>query len=326
MKVTARIAAVIINYKTPKLSLEAVRSLYSELDPVQDRIYIVDNFSNDGSLEELRLAILSEPWPLERIDVLASDYNGGFSYGNNFAMEKVQADAYLLLNSDALIVPGAVQMLWESLQENSKKGVVGPLVVGDDEASQISSFVNHSPGNEFLTTAKTGVFTKLLGFFGVKEVASLPATEIAQDVDWLSFVCVLIRGKAYQDIGAMDDGYFMYSEDNDYCRRAWIKEWQVCHIPRAKIIHLNKGLSAKQWERHPAFFYQSRARYFRKFYGLEGYILANTLWIIGRLIHLVREIIQNRPPSVAEYAWRDIWTFTFGTKPIKETEIDRKGK
>ncbi len=318
MEPSARIAAVIINYKTPALCLEAVRSLYSELDSAQDQIVVVDNCSDDGSIDALRLAIATKPWS-GRIEILESEYNGGFSYGNNFAMSKVNAKAYLLLNSDATVKPGAVLAMWEALQADAKRALVGPLVLGDDEASQVSCFVDRSPWNEFLATAKTGLFTKLFGCFGVQEVA-LPPGSPEREVDWLSFVCVLVRGTAYQDVGPMDEGYFMYKEDNDYCRRARAKGWQVYYLPKAGVIHLNKGWSAKQWARQPAFFYESRTRYFRKYYGFSGFIWANGLWTLGRLIHLSREIVQHKPPSVAAYAWRDIWTLRSGTKPIKLDE------
>ncbi len=314
MKPAVRIAAVIINYKTPELTMAAVRSLYGELDPKRDAIYVVDNCSNDGSLEFLNIALPSESWP-GRIEILASDYNGGFSYGNNFAMNNVNAEAYLLLNSDAEVVPGAISLMWVTLHGDAKRGLLGPLVLGEDGSEQVSCFVDRTPWNEFLATAKTGPLTKLFGCFGVQEVALLPGGA-AREVDWLSFVCVLIRGAAYYDIGPMDDGYFMYREDNDYCRRTRAKGWQVYYLPQAKVIHLNKGWSAKQLARQPAFYYESRTRYFQKYYGLAGVILANVLWTLGRLIHLPREILQHRPPSVAVSAWRDIWTFRTGTKPI----------
>jgi len=317
MEASARIVAVIINYKTPALCLESVRSLFSELDSEQDQIIVVDNCSNDGSVDQLRQAISLEPWPQSRIKVVESEYNGGFSYGNNFAMKQVVATAYLLLNSDATVVPGAIQAQWEALQADSKRAIVGPLVLGDDGGAQVSCFIDRSPWNEFLATAKTGLLTKMFGWFGVREVA-LPPGQPECEVDWLSFVSVLIRGAAYQDIGLMDDGYFMYKEDNDYCRRARAKGWKVYYLPKAEVIHLNKGWSAKERARQPTFFYESRTRYFRKYYGFTGYILANMLWTLGRLIHLFREIVQQKPSSVAAYAWRDIWTLSPGTKAIKD--------
>ncbi len=130
MKPAVRISAVIINYKTPELTLAAVRSLFGELDPKQDRIFVVDNCSNDGSLEELQRSVASESWP-GRIEILASDYNGGFSYGNNFAMNNVNAEAYLLLNSDAEVVPGAISLMWVTLHGDAKRGLVVPLVLGE---------------------------------------------------------------------------------------------------------------------------------------------------------------------------------------------------
>lgn len=314
MESSVRIAAVILNYKTPELSLAAVRSLYGELDPGQDVIIVVDNCSGDDSLAEIRHGLASDAWP-GNIQLCESGFNGGFSYGNNFGMAKVEAEAYLLLNSDAGVFPGAVKQLWAELQADSARALVGPLVVDDRNVEQVSCFVNRSPWNELLTTAKTGLLSKLFAGFGVKELVLQPGLP-ARDVDWLSFVCVLLRAGAYRDIGPMDEGYFMYREDNDYCRRARLKGWTVHYAPLAKVMHLNKGWSAKQFARQPTFYYESRSRYFRKYYGLAGLLCANLLWTLGRLIHWFREVLQGLPPSAAAYAWKDIWIMRFGSKPI----------
>lgn len=309
-----RIAAVIINYKTPDLTLAAVRSLYEQMDAQRDAIFVVDNCSNDGSLEVLREAFANEAWP-GRIELLASDRNGGFSYGNNFAMCRVDAEAYLLLNSDAELDAGALGLMWSALQSDAGRGLVGPLMHGQDGELQNSCFVDRSPWSEFLATAKTGLLTRLFANFGVREVASEEAGGAARDVDWLSFVCLLIRGETFRDVGPMDDGYFMYREDNDYCRRARQKGWSVYYLPQASAMHLNKGWSGKELARQPAFYYESRARYFCKFYGWPGLLAANVLWILGRLVHAPREWL-GRPASAPLAAWRDIWTFRIGTKPL----------
>jgi len=314
MESSYRIAAVIINYKTPELCLQAVRSLYMELDAQLDSIVVVDNCSEDGSFQFLQQALATEDWS-GYIEIMQSDFNGGFSYGNNFVMSRINAQAYLLLNSDALVKPEAVKTMWKVMQDDPKIGLLGPLVEDEEGNTQESSFVDRSPWNEFLDTAKTGLFTKLFAYLGVRDVA-MSTDKLIDKPDWLSFVCVLIRGSAYQQIGPMDDGYFMYKEDNDYCRRTRAKGWGIRYLSEAHIIHLNNGWSSKETARKPSFFYQSRTRYFRKYYGFSGFILANVLWTLGRLIHFLREILQRKPVSVAACAWRDIWTFAYGSKPI----------
>ena len=310
----ARISVIIINYKTPGLTLQAIRSLYKELDLHQDCIVVVDNCSGDDSVNQIKAGIHQDNWPGE-IRLIESDRNGGFSYGNNLGIAQIKARGYLLLNSDAMVLPGAVINMWKALQHSPELGIIGPKVVDENLSPQVSCFVNHTLANEFLQLAKTGILTRILGFFGVKEVALEPVSQ-QQQVDWVSFVCVLIRAEAYQDIGTMDDGYFMYKEDNDYCRRAWKKGWKVLYYPDASVIHLNQGWSAKQLSRKPDFYYQSRARYFYKYYGMSGYILANLLWLSGRVIYWLREQIEHKTPVTPEKAWLDIWTFKFGTRPV----------
>ena len=305
-----RIAAIVVNYRTADLTLAAVRSLAADLDPDRDGIFVVDNASRDGSVDRLEAEVAARAWGIP-IQVIAAPKNGGFSYGNNLGLAAVQAEAYLLLNSDALLERGAVEVMRGGLATNPEIGVVGPMVVGEAGEPEVSCFNDRTPWNELLRSAQTGPITRLLGQIGVREVAIPPGGE-PRVVDWVSFACVMIRGEVLRKVGPMDDGYFMYLEDNDYCRRCRENGWRVLYLPTARATHLSKGWSARQTRRQPCFFYESRARYFRTFYGPSGFVLANLAWSAGRMVSATRELLERRPRGVAEKARRDIWTFGCG--------------
>lgn len=309
-----RIKAVVINYKTPEFSILAARSILHQLDPERDFITLVDNNSCDGSTEIIAQAIKDNSWPT-RVKLFRSPVNGGFSYGNNFPLSDLDAEFYLLVNSDAQLDDGAIDVMLEQARTFPDIGLIGPMAVGENGEHQVSCFNDRTIANEFVRAANTGFLTRFFGLFGVQEVALLPGGG-ARDVDWISFVAVMIRGEVIRDIGLMDDGYFMYLEDNDYCRRARNKGWRVRYVPHAQVVHANKGWSGRYLERQPRFYYESRTRYFVKYYGRLGWMLANLAWTAGRVVSLLREWSQGRPRCVPIGAWKDIWTWSYGSKPL----------
>ncbi len=111
----------------------------------------------------------------------------------------------------------------------------------------------------------------------------------------------------------MDEDYFMYFDDIDYCRRTTEAGWQIIHYPLARVVHLRGGSGSVKKDvalrkRPPAYLYASRSRYFAKFYGIFGLWFANILWLIGRSISLTREIIQKIEPQTCNSEAIDIWS------------------
>jgi serine O-acetyltransferase len=116
-----------------------------------------------------------------------------------------------------------------------------------------------------------------------------------------------------EQVGLLDEGYFMYFEDIDYCLRVRAAGWKVLYWPQARVVHL-KGSSSlvtaesEERRRAPRYYYEARARYFARWYGRRGLFLANGLWHLGRCISLPRELIGNAPPRLREREAIDIWT------------------
>jgi len=134
-----------------------------------------------------------------------------------------------------------------------------------------------------------------------------------ESVEWISFACVLIRAEAFAAIGPMDEGFFMYFEDVDYCRRARLAGWQIAYTPEARVVHLRGGRTPEEFaqeerRRRPRFYYESRSRYLAKYYGRTGPLRANVCWTLGRGISLVRELAAQKSPHTVAREAGDIWT------------------
>ena len=147
-------------------------------------------------------------------------------------------------------------------------------------------------------------------------------------MDWTSFCCALIRREVLEEKGILDEGYFLYFDDVDYCRAAREAGWKIAHQPRAEVMHL-EGQSnpvvenTTKGERRPKYWYRSRAHYFSKFYGKAGLLRANLLWSTGRLISLARETFGRKKPHVCELEWLDVWTDFFKASRRKPAKTSR---
>ena len=298
---------VIVNYRTPQLVIDCLYSLMSQLELGNNIVTIVDNCSGDCSLEKIKQEVVKNNW-CKSVKVLESSVNGGFSAGNNIGIKSVKADAYLLLNSDTIVKPGAINSLCKAAIKYPNAGLISPRLEWLDGTPQISCFNYHSPVSELIDAAATGLITKLLARYDVP----LPVSNKPFFPQWTSFACVLIRHEVIEQIGLMDEGYFMYFDDVDYCRRAKKAGWQILHFPEARVVHLRGGSGSVKADiasrkRPKSYLYASRTRYFTKFYGLLGIWLANLFWLVGRSISLFRELINNKQPHLCDHEALDIW-------------------
>lgn len=301
-----RLLVIIINYKTPELVCDALCSLNGQINENSDKVVVVDNASNDRSINEISEFISAKNWN-NWIDLIPSNVNGGFSSGNNLGIESTKAKYYLLLNSDAFVRENAIELMVHELESDSKIAIVGPKLEWENGEQQVSCFYNLTPWNTFLNAASTGVLTRLFNIFGINEVA-IPVEKLVKSPEWISFACVLIRNEAIQDVGLMDEGFFMYMEDVDYCRRIRKAGWDISFCNKAKVVHLNNGYSNNlKIRKLPAYYYQSRARYFIKYYGRTGFFMTNILWYLGRLISITRKYLPGKEKKVSPDSYRDIW-------------------
>jgi N-acetylglucosaminyl-diphospho-decaprenol L-rhamnosyltransferase len=318
-----KIAIVVINYRTAQMTLDCLASLEPEVTDLPGaHVVLVDSASGDDSpdlLERERSAREWDSW----LSTFRLPENRGFSAGNNAgiacAARRGQFDAYLLLNSDTIVRRGALRALAAALESDASLGLVGPRLEWEDGELQLSCFRRISPISELLTAAKTGPVTRI---FPGSEVAIFdpPAREggdpTAQGarsaIDWISFACVLIRREVIEQIGPMDEGFFMYFEDVDYSLRARGAGWQIGYVPAARVVHLRGGrtpeiFAAEELRRRPAYYYQSRARYLAKYYGPTGPWRANLCWHLGRSLSFARELVGKKAPHTSSREAADIW-------------------
>jgi N-acetylglucosaminyl-diphospho-decaprenol L-rhamnosyltransferase len=307
MQKTLLISIVIVNYRTPKLIIDCLETLLPAIELLDAKVVIVDNYSQDNSL--LLIADwLSSNDNDNKVTLIDAPHNNGFSSGNNIGIKKFDSEYYLLLNSDTLVRKNAINELIKIMQSNENCGIVSPRLEWKNGVGQESCFNLHTPISEFLNAASTGFVDRLFNRF----IVAMPVQQKLTKTSWTSFACVLIRKEVFDKIGLLDDGYFMYFEDVEFCHRTTKAGWSILHTPAAKIVHLRGGssdLKDKQTDNRklPIYYYESRARYFYQTQGLLSLIAANALWSLGRSISFTRQICGRKDKITNQNKLLDNW-------------------
>ena len=306
-----RIVISIINFRTADLTIAAARSALDDLGNIPGLVAIVDNASGDGSDQVIADWIEAEAKD-RPVSLIRSPDNTGFSGGHNIGIQAAPADYYLPLNSDAVLHPGFIGAILEAADARPEMGLFAPQIEYDDGEVQTSNFRFASPASELIRAAHSGPLTRLLKRYEV----ALPGARSEAQVEWASFACILLRGEMVDQIGPMDEGYFLYFEDAEYCMRARRAGWGIGLVPQARVIHFRGGSGpvkalAKARKRLPGYFYASRARFLAQAHGRWAPVLANLAWHFGRGIAQTRRLFGKPVTPAVEGEARDIWINAF---------------
>ena len=209
-----RLCIIVLNYRTPSLCIAAANTVLDALEPGM-HLAVVDNHSQDRSDTALTdwHRGLSEA-RRDQCSLFLSPANTGFSGGNLYAMTRVEARHYLLLNSDTEVRPNALGRLLDMAEQHPEAGLIAPKLLSSDGTAQPSLYQALGLRWELSRSAATGLLDRLIGQGPFAHAVG--ASD--QAFEWVSFACVLITHRALVDVGFLDDGFFMYFEDADYCR------------------------------------------------------------------------------------------------------------
>lgn len=308
---TCRIAVSIINYRTAELTRDCARSVLADMAATGEggldgHVVIVDNRSDDGSVEQLQAWLADTPGL--PVTLVRSATNSGFSGGHNQGMAAIEADYYLILNSDGVLRPGFLAAMLAAAEADPGAGILVPRIEHEDGEPQVNCFRFAGPVSEFIRGVNTGPVTRLLSRYDV----SLGTAPDPAAIDWASGACLLLNGAMVRAIGPMDEGYFLYFEDAEYCLRARRAGWRLRRVPEAVMVHFRGGSGpvkalAKARKRMPAYYYASRSRFLYQAHGRAGLLAANLLWLLGRGLTQLRRLTGRDIYPMAEAELGDIW-------------------
>ena len=233
-----RLLIVIVNYKTAGLVLDCLRSLEGQVDPSRDRVVVIDNGSGDNSHQVVSKAIMSNAWSDWAVAEEAPG-NDGFAAGNNFGVkvgnERFGAFDYtLLLNPDTVVLEDGIGALLRFMDEHPKVGIAGSRLENPDATPRRSAFRFATIGSEFERGARVGVITKMLRH----KLVAPDIQAVAHETYWVAGASMIVRQGVFDRAGLMDDAYFLYYEETDFCLAAKRAGFECWYVPESRVIHL----------------------------------------------------------------------------------------
>lgn len=302
-----KLLVVIVNYRSAELAIDALRSIEADIRAIGSaRVSLVDGKSPDDSVARLRSAIDANGWQ-QWIDFRPLDHNGGFAYGNNEGIRPYldstdKPELVLLLNPDTISRPGAISTLVQYMDAHRDVGIAGSRTEWPDGEPQTSAFRFPTIAGEIEGALRLGLVTRLLH----KRVIAPPPPTREETVDWVVGASMIVRREVFEKIGLMDDKYFMYFEEVDFCLRARRAGFVCRYVPEARIVHLigkSSGVTDKatQNKRRPAYWFESRRRYFVHNHGLLYAAIADAAFAIGFAFWRLRRAIQKKADPDPEH-------------------------
>ncbi|WP_237063325.1 glycosyltransferase family 2 protein [Microbulbifer zhoushanensis] len=295
------VAVIIVNYNTGHLVSENIERVFSSVDDtgIELSLFIVDNASTDDSRGLLSRARASSSHAAS-INLIDSSHNGGFSYGNNLALEAVSRsglnpDYYYFLNPDAYPVEGAIDALVAFSRARGDLCILGSTLLDENLVPRPSAFRFPSLVSEMQRAVSLSLIDR---FFPHRRV-SMGVPEEPIEADWVTGAGFFLSEQVLSRLGHLDSGYFLYFEEVDYMRRARRQGVAIYSLPASRIVHLagaatNIVGSQSAARPMPDYWYESWNRYFYKNHSRLYAFSAGFAWLLGRMTNNLLAIFIPR--------------------------------
>ncbi|HET7794900.1 MAG TPA: glycosyltransferase family 2 protein [Rhizobacter sp.] len=307
------VLVAIVNYRTGKLVVECLRSLAPEVAAIPGtHVTVVDNCSGDGSADVIAAAIAAEGWS-GWAELVRAPVNGGFSYGNNTAVRPALASTnppayYWILNPDTQVRPGGLTALVDFLESHPRVGIAGSRMIGSDGQPWPYAFRFPSILSEFASGLRLGFVGRLLK----KHIVLRRMGDTDEQVDWLPGASMLVRREVFDSVGLMDEGYFLYFEETDFCLTARRAGWLTWYVPQSCVVHIagqSTGVTGDKEtvNRRPQYWFESRRRYWVKNHGRFYAAMTDLVWALAFSTLKLRGLFQrDKPATHPPHYFRDI--------------------
>jgi N-acetylglucosaminyl-diphospho-decaprenol L-rhamnosyltransferase len=281
------LSIIIVSWNTCDLLDACLQSVEQELATMSAsaEIIVIDNASTDGST-----AMLRARYP--QVQLIVNENNPGFAGANNQGLRQAQGRYSLLLNPDTVVQPGGLAWLLRFMDEQPQAGAAGARLLNADGSLQASCAPAPSLSRELWRLFHLDSLTA----YGVYHMADWPV-DAPRKVDVVQGAAMIVRRTAQEQVGPLDPGYFMYSEEVDWCTRIRAGGWEIYWVPAARITHYG-GQSSKQVA--DAMFlqlYRAKIQYFDKHGGQFAALVYKTLLMLATLARLALSPVALLEPD-----------------------------
>ena len=277
------LSIVIVNYQTFELTKDTINSIFEYEYPFTYEIIVVDNASSDDSLSKL------QDYFKGRVKFIASDENNGFAAGNNQALKIADGKYVLLLNSDTIVWENTLENIYDYMEKHTDVGACGCRVLlenGELDKACKRSFPNVK--NSFFRLFHIPTNSKDNDY----NLDNLPDDEI-YEIDCLTGAFMFMRFEALNQVGFLDETFFMYGEDIDLCYRIKHGGWKIIYYGKSKITHLKGASSKKQKSKLIYEFYRAMYIYYKKHHADENSFIVNIVVYLGMALLCCLKLFLN---------------------------------
>ena len=309
------VSIIIVNWNTRDVLRGCLNSVYVQTKDITFEVIVADNASSDDSA-----GMVKNEFP--QVILIENKENRGFAAANNQGMRIAKGRYVLLLNPDTIVLDGAIQKTVAYADNHSDVGVVGCQVWENDTTLQLTCFRFPSVGNLILQKSGLCRLFSRSGVVGRENMASWNR-DTEREVDVVSGMFMLVRHEAIEQIGLMDEDYFVYAEETDWCFRFKRAGWKCVFTPTARIIHLDGGSKSTERIGVKMFVQQQKSLliFFRKQRGILSWIAAKIIYILSMLIRysvfVTLSLFQrdNKASKKAAHSLAAIKFHLFGIEP-----------
>ncbi len=245
------LSIIIVNWNTKEFLLPCVRSVLDSEQGISSELIVVDNGSRDGSGDEVK-----RTFPF--VHLVENGENLGFAKAVNQGLRKASGKYVLLLNPDTRVKPGAIKQLLSFMDSHLETGVAGAQLLNSDGSRQNSIANFPSLATELLN--KRFLRWLLPKRYPGKERNYSESVE----VDSVIGACMMVRREALDRVGFLDEDYFLFLEETDWCYRMKRAGWKICHVPQAEVYHFQGKSAEAERKRAKVEYYRSRYHFFKK--------------------------------------------------------------
>jgi len=283
---TYKISIIIVNYNVREFLLHALQSINKALKNISSEIIVVDNASVDGSIQAVKKYF-------QNVKVIENETNTGFSAANNTGIKRAEGEYIVLINPDTLVQEDTFSVLLEFMSKNSNVGGAACKILNPDGTFSIDS--RHSVPKPSTALWKFLGLNRLFPkskIFGRYNLTYLDPNE-TYPVDAISGSFMFLRKKAIEEIGLLDEDYFMYCEDIDYCYRLNKEGWKIYYVPETNIIHYKGESTKKAKVDYVINFNKSLYLFYKKHFHKKSFFAFSWIIIIGAIMRAFLIYIRN---------------------------------
>jgi GT2 family glycosyltransferase len=277
-----KLSIIIVSWNTCQITTDCLESIVAHSPSFDYEVIVVDNASQDGSVEAIRRRF-------PQVRVIENTENLGFARANNIGLEYARAEYCLLLNSDTLILDNALDCTVAFADTHPQAAIVSCRILGPDFRLQRDCFMFPSVLNMFLWVSGLSRMFARSRFFG-RERMTWWDFDSVREVDVVAGCFMLVRRSAIDEVGPMDESFFMYFEETDWCYRFKQAGWKVMFFPGASIIHYGGASTGRVKASMIAEYARSMVRFFKKHKGPVQECIARTFltsFYLGRIPYWV---------------------------------------